>query len=120
MKNKKILFPLLASLSFFGSCTSEIEVYDIDLSKAEKITFMATDFKYAGATRTTLEDTEEAVRFTWADNDTVGIFPSEGVQVYFPMVSGAGTQTATFTGGGWALKPAPRMRPTIRLSVITI
>lgn len=106
MKNKKILFPLLASLSFFGSCTSEIEVYDIDLSKAEKITFTATDFKYTGATRTTLEDTEEAVRFTWADNDTVGIFPSEGAQVYFPMVSGAGTQTATFTGGGWALKPA--------------
>ncbi len=106
MKNKKILFPLLASLSFFGSCMSEIEVNDIDLSKAKRITFTATDFKYAGAMRTTLEDTEEAVRFTWADNDTVGIFPSEGAQVYFPMVSGAGTQTATFTGGGWALKPA--------------
>lgn len=106
MKNKKILFPLLASLSFVCACTSELEVNDIDLSKAEKITFTATDFKYPGATRTTLEDTEEAVRFTWAENDTVGIFPSEGAQVYFPMVSGAGTQTATFTGGGWALKPA--------------
>ncbi len=106
MKNKKILFPLLALLSFVCACTSELEVNDIDLSKAEKITFTATDFKYPGATRTTLEDTEEAVRFTWAENDTVGIFPSEGAQVYFPMVSGAGTQTATFTGGGWALKPA--------------
>lgn len=106
MKNKKILFPLLASLSFLFACTSELEVGNIDLSKAEKITFTATDFKYLGATRTTLEDTEEAVRFTWADNDTVGIFPNEGAQVYFPMVSGAGTKTATFTGGGWALKPS--------------
>ena len=106
MKNKKILFPLLASLSFLCACTSELEVGNIDLSKAEKITFTATDFKYLGVTRTTLEDTEEAVRFTWADNDTVGIFPNDGAQVYFPMVSGAGTKTATFTGGGWALKPS--------------
>ena len=106
MKNKKILFPLLASLSFLCACTSELEVGNIDLSKAEKITFTATDFKYLGATRTTLEDTEEAVRFTWADNDTVGIFPNDGAQVYFPMVSGTGTKTATFTGGGWALKPS--------------
>lgn len=106
MKNKKILFPLLASLSFLCACTSELEVGNIDLSKAEKITFTATDFKYLGVTRTTLEDTEEAVRFTWADNDTVGIFPNDGAQVYFPMVSGTGTKTATFTGGGWALKPS--------------
>ena len=54
MKNKKILFPLLASLSFVCACTSELEVNDIDLSKAEKITFTAIDFKYPGATRTTL------------------------------------------------------------------
>jgi hypothetical protein len=42
--------------------------------------------------------------FYWEQDDTVGIFPDVGSQIYFEMNSGAGTSSATFTGGGWDLK----------------
>ena len=42
--------------------------------------------------------------FVWAEKDTVGIFPSKGNQIYYEMSSGAGSSSAVFDGGGWALK----------------
>ncbi len=39
---------------------------------------------------------------SWAAGDTIGIFPSSGGQVEFP-ISGTGS-TAQFNGGGWGLK----------------
>lgn len=42
--------------------------------------------------------------FVWAEKDTVGIFPSKGNQIYYEMSSGAGGSSASFDGGGWALK----------------
>ena len=50
--------------------------------------------------------TDEAgeLQIVWAENDTIGIFPSSGMQVAFPMASSAGTKNATFDGGGWGLK----------------
>ena len=62
------------------------------------------DLKFENQSRTTLTPTNSGAKFAWAENDTVGIFPAEGSQIAFPMISGAGTNTATFTGGGWALK----------------
>ena len=41
---------------------------------------------------------------TWAPKDTVGIFPTVGGQVEFPITEGFGTSGAKFNGGGWALK----------------
>lgn len=42
--------------------------------------------------------------FVWAEKDTVGIFPSKGNQIYYEMSSGAGSSSAVFDGGGWALR----------------
>lgn len=42
--------------------------------------------------------------FVWTEKDTVGIFPSKGNQIYYEMSSGAGSSSAVFDGGGWALK----------------
>lgn len=42
--------------------------------------------------------------FMWEVNDTVGIFPNEGSQVFFSMAKGVGINSASFDGGGWALK----------------
>lgn len=55
------------------------------------------------ATKTTFELGELGADFKWAENDIVGIYPDEGTQVKFPMADGAGTSTANFTGGGWAV-----------------
>lgn len=41
----------------------------------------------------------------WQDNDTLGVFPSVGGQVEFPILKeDVGKTTAHFNGGGWALK----------------
>lgn len=61
------------------------------------------DFQPESGSRTLFE-IGEAIQCTWAANDTVGVFPDEGAQAYFPMASGAGTKNATFDGKGWALK----------------
>ncbi|MBQ8601761.1 MAG: hypothetical protein IJ413_04325 [Bacteroides sp.] len=49
--------------------------------------------------------TDENVKyFYWEKNDTVGIFPSIGGQVEFPLGNKENQTTAVFDGGGWALK----------------
>lgn len=46
------------------------------------------------------------VAFGWEATDTVAIFPDSGSQVYFTIdESNVGKSTASFDGGGWALKP---------------
>ena len=90
------------SLFFFSSCTEDEQFGNID--EVQKIVMSVEDFKFEGQSRTTLTPTDNGATFKWSANDTVGIFPETGSQIAFPMTSGAGTNTATFTGGGWASK----------------
>ncbi len=101
----KAIFPCLL---FLVACTNDIKIENIEKnSDIYTIEVTANDFVYDDIqTRTSFEITESGVKFTWAVNDTLGIFPNEGLQVYFPMASGAGSNKASFTGGGWALKPS--------------
>lgn len=71
-----------------------------------KSEMMADEFPAARtATRSVIvEDESGDLQLVWAENDTIGIFPSTGMQVAFPMASSAGTKNATFDGGGWGLK----------------
>ena len=46
----------------------------------------------------------DKLEFAWEATDTVGIYPDKGSQVFFSMENGAGTNIATFDGGGWSLK----------------
>ena len=45
-----------------------------------------------------------ALIFNWAVGDTLGIFPNKGNQVEFPITEVQGSTSATFDGGGWALR----------------
>lgn len=90
------------SLLLFSSCTDEEQFANVD--DVQKIVMSVEDFKFENQSRTTLTPTDNGATFKWSANDTVGIFPKTGSQIAFPMTSGAGTNTATFTGGGWALK----------------
>lgn len=49
-------------------------------------------------------DEASKIHYYWAETDVVGIFPSEGCQLYFSMADGVGTETVSFNGGGWAMK----------------
>lgn len=56
------------------------------------------------ATRSTIvEDGDGNLQLVWSDKDTLGIFPSSGYQVPFPIATQAGTKNAYFDGGGWGL-----------------
>lgn len=45
-----------------------------------------------------------ALLFGWAVGDTLGIFPHKGNQVEFPIFAAQGSTSASFDGGGWALR----------------
>lgn len=96
---------LLYLTGFIISCSSDTPVENIPDNPTE-VRFTAPDFIKETNSRTNLDITEEGVKFSWASNDTVGIFPEEGAQAYFLMNSGTGTNNAYFSGGGWALKPS--------------
>ena len=68
------------------------------------ISITGKDFQVDGDTRSSVSVSENGASFLWDEDDVIGIFPDKGDQVSFAMEQGAGTQTATFTGGGWALK----------------
>ena len=65
-------------------------------------------FQFEGETRSSVTIGESGASFTWDEDDVIGIFPEKGDQVSFAMDEGAGTQTARFSGGGWALKSSAK------------
>lgn len=55
-------------------------------------------------TKGTSIDNGTALNFNWVVGDTLGIFPNMGNQVEFPISSTDGSTSASFDGGGWALR----------------
>ncbi len=55
-------------------------------------------------TKATSVDAGSALVFKWAAGDTLGIFPNKGGQVEFPITIQESSTSASFDGGGWALR----------------
>lgn len=101
MKHSFLLSTFIIS-SFLLSCSEDNSVLTEDSPKG--MHFTIPDFEFDLSSRTAVEITDQAAVFTWSANDTVGIFPdADASQARFIMTAGAGTKTATFDGGGWAL-----------------
>ena len=98
----------LLALSALVACGEDAAVDEsLNLSNGktlESISITGKDFQIDGATRSSVVVDNDGVNFLWESNDTVGIFPNSGSQAEFAMEEGVGMQTATFNGGGWALK----------------
>ncbi len=98
----------LLTFSALIACSEDVAMEDsLSLNNGktlERINITGQDFQTEGGTRSTVNINNEGVQFIWSANDTVGIFPNTGFQAPFAMDEGAGMQTATFNGGGWALK----------------
>ena len=95
----------LSALVACGEDAAMDESLNLSNGKAlERISITGKDFQVDGATRSSVVVDNAGVNFLWAANDTVGIFPNSGSQAEFAMEEGVGMQTATFNGGGWALK----------------
>lgn len=106
-----VLSLLIISSSLYSCTTDEIDSVQ-ESTTAQKdevrqiqVTMPTFTNIYESRTRTVIDDSDaENMQFVWTENDTIGIFPSEGFQVAFPMTTGAGSKSASFDGGGWGLK----------------
>ena len=104
MKNYTLFLLASIALLSFTSCTDEMhELANEQAQVLKQIVMTTQDFQPEADGRTVYQIADDAVKCTWTENDTVGVFPNEGTQAYFPMSSGAGTKNATFSGGGWSL-----------------
>lgn len=102
---KKNIMTLLV-VALFTACSqeqSDVIQKEID-GDVSGITMIADNFVVDSQTRTVLTPTIDGMKFTWSDTDTVGIYPNRGDQVCFPISTGTDSNTASFDGGGWALK----------------
>ena len=110
---KKSISKALAMLTIFTvACTENTLVenspIENDGDTITEISITGKDFQFDGDTRSSVSVSESGVSFLWDEDDVIGIFPDKGDQVSFAMDEGAGTQTATFSGGGWALKSSAK------------
>ena len=101
--NKYSLILFISALFALFSC--DVEHLDSSTSY-RKIEFIVPDIPFyeddCPLTKAALKTSP--IGFLWEETDTVGIFPNQGSQVFFSMENGVGTNTASFDGGGWALK----------------
>ena len=111
----KTIYHIMASLMALATmvaCT-EMEISNesqdsINNGLLQELSVTGKDFQFEEATRSSVTIGESGASFTWDEDDVIGIFPDKGDQVSFAMDEGAGTQTATFSGGGWALKSSAK------------
>ena len=106
---KKSISKALALLTIFTVACAENTLVEnspiiTNSDTITEISITGKDFQFDGNTRSSVAISESGASFIWDEDDVIGIFPDKGDQVSFAMEQGAGTQTATFTGGGWALK----------------
>jgi len=70
----------------------------------KSMTFTISDFNSSGEDFETRTSVGSNGGFFWAANDTVGIYPNTGSQVFFELTEGEGASSAKFDGGGWDFK----------------
>ncbi len=89
-------------LSIFTACTEEKEI--TQTNELNEIIALAENFIPETNSRA-FSFVNNEVAFSWSSGDTIGIYPNEGAQAYFPILVGSEeSNSASFTGGGWALK----------------
>ena len=107
MRTKYLFINICLAALALASCTKD-DLQDKTASYSNGIKqITATVADYGAATRSELYQARDEIKFRWSAGDVLGIFPDEGDQVGFAIDdSKAGALTATFDGGGWALKPS--------------
>jgi len=105
--NTTFLGLISAAATMFVGCADEAVVTENAAPEIKGVVITAPAFiPESGMTRTEVDIKESGADFIWQASDIVGIYPDQGTQVRFPMENGAGSNTAEFDGGGWAVKGA--------------
>lgn len=104
-------FFLAASIGFLAACSGFERDFPDEISDNVEITEIVfhvlpvIDDDCVETKASSVPRTDYNVSFAWEETDKIGIFPNQGSQIYFVPEDGVGTNSASFTGGGWALKP---------------
>lgn len=101
---------IVAMLSLCG-CTNDVAEETDCGNPVRKVHFTVSDFEWGnthdsnhGPLKSKALNGGNGISFVWSATDTVGIYGNNGSQVEFPIEEGAGSATANFNGGAWALK----------------
>ena len=90
------------------SCAQELVNPEVDITSVRcSISQIDTEEDFATGIVDTLPATKATFSnnsFLWSAGDRIGIVPNSGAQIYFEVDEGAGTSTASFDGGSWAMK----------------
>jgi hypothetical protein len=106
----KRFYFLAASIGLLAACSGleqpERSLFNTDGDLVEKVIFEVLPIKDGDdpETRASAVPAGGTVSFAWEENDMIGIYPNKGSQIYFTIEDGAGSSSASFDGGGWALK----------------
>lgn len=98
-----LCLPCLALM--FAGCSKTKETTTTP-SEIKTISFNIPKFTVVEDVSTKTYIGEDGTSFLWSANDTIGIYPNTGSQVYFAMDGGGAASTVQFDGGGWDLKPS--------------
>ena len=99
---KRSFLFLAGTIMFLSACTEDME--SPSSNELREVIASAENFIPEADSRA-FSFVNNEVAFSWANGDTIGIFPNEGAQAYFPIIVGnEESNSASFTGGGWALK----------------
>lgn len=83
------------------SCSQNITLENT----VESVLINVEELDSEDATKATIAIESSKPVFYWSDTDEVGIFPNQGgYQLGFSLAGQGGKKTATFNGGGWALR----------------
>lgn len=103
MKKTTNYVAAIAATFLVYSCSNEIEE-NVVIEQAEYKTIEARISDVENGDLVTRTNINSNFQFSFAEGDTLGIFPNTGDQIYFAISNGTGENTATFNGGGWGLK----------------
>lgn len=97
---------LLVSLLSFFSCDSQADsVVSQESEDVEQISVRILPTETEELVSRLVPEDDTLIKFLFEENDTLGIFPSVGGQVEFPIKEeSVGKSNASFTGGGWTLR----------------
>lgn len=103
---------LVVSMLVLDSCRKDDNSIEYN-AEVESVSFSIDDYKAVDdngtvLTRTSFIDDADGITYVWSACDTVGIYPTSGAQVYFPIEGAGGESHADFDGGGWALKTSAK------------
>lgn len=104
MMKKVLLVGIPVLFVTLYSCDSKETELSLQNEDIKKIAITIGEMESEGIQSRMNVELENRMTYKWEVNDTVGIFPSKGGQVEFPIEGEGGETVAQFDGGGWGLK----------------